>query len=119
MKDIFFIKNKKVLKISNDLKKEIINLFPDTLKEIILYGSYARAEQNKESDVDFMILLDTDDDKLRKARYKIADIMSELSMKNDIFISITEENYKRYNDYLEALPFYKNIYNEGIRIYGK
>ncbi len=41
-------------------------------------------------------------------------VMSELSLKNNILVSITEESYKRYNDYLDVLPFYKNIYNEGV-----
>ena len=66
-----------------------------------------------------MVLLDDDNENLKKYKYQIADIMAELSLKNDILISITEETYKRFNDYLQVLPFYLNIYNEGIEIYGQ
>ncbi len=119
MKDVSIIKDEKILKILFELKKIMQKLFGNKLREIILYGSYARGEQDNESDIDIMILVDENEENLRKYRYKIADIMGELSLKNDTLISITEATYKQYNEYLEILSFYKNIYYEGIEIYGR
>ena len=53
------------------------------------------------------------------SRYRIADIMAELSLQHDILVSITEETYSHYTEYVEILPFFKNISEEGIEIYAK
>jgi len=45
--------------------------------------------------------------------------MAKLSLNYDILVSITEDTYDRYIEYTEILPFYKNIIEEGIEIYGK
>lgn len=119
MKNIEAIKDKRFLTILSDVKEEVLKLFGDKLEQLILYGSYARDEQDPESDIDIMILVDESDGTLRKFNYKIADIMTDLSLKYDTFISLTEETYHRYNEYLDVLPFFQNIYNEGIKIYGK
>ena len=84
-----------------------------------LYGSWARDEQNSESDIDIMILVDETEAALKGYRHKIVDIMTDLSLKHDTVISFTRESNSRYNEYLDVLPFYQNIYNEGIEIYGK
>jgi predicted nucleotidyltransferase len=85
----------------------------------ILYGSYARNEQDPESDIDIMILVDDSEDGLRNFRYLIADVMGELTIKYGKLISLAGVTYNRFVDFLEVLPFYKNINEEGIEIYGK
>jgi predicted nucleotidyltransferase len=108
-------RQKLFLDLNNDMKK----LFGNKLKEIILYGSFARNEQSTESDIDFMVLVEDTEKNLRNFKYKIAEIMSELSLNYDILVSITEETYDRFEDYSDIIPFYNNIKNEGIHIYGK
>jgi predicted nucleotidyltransferase len=119
MKNIKTIKDKQFLAILTNVKEEVLKLFGGKLKQLILYGSYARNEQDPESDIDIMILVDENEATLRKYTYKIADIMTDLSLKYDKFISLTEETLSRYNEYLGVLPYFQNIYNEGIDIYGK
>lgn len=106
-------------KLFSELNENMSKLFGNKLKKIILYGSYAKNKQNKESDIDFMVLVDDTEENLRRNKYRIADIMSKLSLNYNILVSITEETYSRYIEYLEILPFYKNISEEGIEIYGK
>jgi predicted nucleotidyltransferase len=119
MKSIETIKDKRFLAILSEVKEEILKLYGDKLEQLILYGSYARNEQEPESDIDIMIFWDEDEAALRKYRDKIVDIMTNLSLKYDTFISLTKETVSRYNEYLDALPYFKNVYNEGIEIYGK
>jgi uncharacterized protein len=119
MKTISTIQSKQFRDILTDVKGELLKLFGDSLNRLILYGSYARNEQEPGSDIDIIALVDEDDITLRKYTYKIADIMTGLSLKYDTLVSITEQTYERYNEYLDVLPFYRNIYNEGIEIYGK
>jgi predicted nucleotidyltransferase len=119
MKSIASIKDKQFLIILNEVKKEVLKIFGDKLVQLILYGSYARNTQDPESDIDFMILVDENETKLREYRGRIVDIMTDLSLKYDIVISFTRESYGRYIRYLEVLPFFYNIYLEGVEIYGK
>lgn len=119
MKPINTIKDKELLTILLDTKREVSFLFGDTLRYLVLFGSYARQQQDPESDIDIIILADENEEELRKKREKVADIMAELSMKYDRLISITQVPYKRYEEYLDVLPFYKTVSEEGIEIYGR
>jgi len=119
MKNMGTIKDKELLKILLDVKHEIRQLFGNKLRRLILFGSYARNEQDPESDIDIMIVVDESEDGLRKYRYLIADIMGELTIKYGKLISLSEVTYNRFIDFLEVLPFYKRINQEGIKIYGK
>lgn len=119
MKSIETIDNKELLDILLDVKEEVRQLFGDKLRQLVLYGSYARNESDPESDIDIMIMVDDSEDGLKKYRYLIADVMGELTIKYGKLISLTEVTYDRYTDYLDILPFYKNISEEGIEIYGK
>lgn len=119
MRNIEAVKDKKLRAILADVKKETLKLFGNKLRELILYGSYARNQQDLESDIDIMILVDENETALRKYRANIVDIMTDLSLKYDTFISLTKQTYSRYNDYLDVLPYFRNINEEGIEIYGK
>jgi predicted nucleotidyltransferase len=57
------------------------NLFNAHLQRIILYGSYARNEETNDSDIDFMVLTDLENDELKKFSKNIANISVELSLK--------------------------------------
>ncbi len=119
MKSIEAIDSKELLDILHDVKDEVRQLFGDKLRQLVLYGSCARNESVPGSDVDIMIMVDDSEDGLRKYRYLIADVMGELTIKYGKLISLTEVTYDRYIDYLDILPFYKNISEEGVEIYGK
>ena len=106
-------------KIFSEINRNMTDLFGSKLKKIILYGSYAKNKQTNESDIDFFVLVDETEENLRKNRYRIADVMTNLSLNYDVLVSITEDTLDRFMEYSEVLPFYKNIKNEGIVIYGE
>ena len=111
--------DKKALQVNEKLEKfylKIMDKYP--VKKILLYGSYAKDEQDNESDIDFIVLVDDTEDNLRNSKYQIADIMSKLSLKFNLLVSITEETFSRYLELSQFLPFYQNISKEGIEIYG-
>ena len=117
MKSLSIINDKHLLSVLLDVKNETKKLFGDRLRQLILYGSYAINEQDTNSEIDIMILVDESEKKLRKYKKIIGDIMVELSMKHDKLISLVEVPYNRYEKYLNVLPFYRNVYNNGIEIY--
>lgn len=51
----------KIDKILNQFVSEISGLLGNRLKKVILYGSYARGDYDKNSDIDIMILTDLND----------------------------------------------------------
>ncbi|MDZ7399595.1 MAG: nucleotidyltransferase domain-containing protein [candidate division KSB1 bacterium] len=106
-------------KLFSDVNKYMAEIFGNKLKKIFLYGSYAKNKQTKESDIDFFVLVDETEEDLKKVRYRIADVMAELSLNHDVLVSITEETLNRFMEYSEILPFYQIIKKEGVVIYGK
>jgi predicted nucleotidyltransferase len=117
MKQSHHIKDENLLAILEDVKRLGTHFFGSKLKEIILYGSYARNQQSPESDLDIMFLFDESEDELIKYRDRIADIMVDLSLKFDVLVSITENSVRDFNSYVGYVPFYSNVFNEGVEIY--
>ena len=71
-----------------DLKAGLAGLYGPRLKEVLLYGSYARGEQDGESDADVLIVLD------KPERYgdevdRTSLLISEVSLKYGVAISRT------------------------------
>ena len=106
------------VKLFSELNQNMKKLFGNKLQEIILFGSYAKNEQNAESDIDFFVLVNDTEENLEKVKYQIADIMNKLTLNFDILVSITEETTERFFKYLDIIPFYKTIKDEGVLIYG-
>lgn len=109
---------KKVPNKINKVLKEFINgvnkLFGDRVKKIILYGSYARGDFNESSDIDIMILTDLTDEEIVDYGEKIWDFAYDIELDNDVLISPLIKNIDKFNYWLEILPFYMNVHNEGV-----
>ncbi|AZT90555.1 nucleotidyltransferase domain-containing protein [Caldicellulosiruptor changbaiensis] len=104
--------------VINKVVEELKELYGDKLKKIVLYGSYAKGTQNEESDIDIAVLVDEDEQALKDYENKLDEIISEIGYRSLKLISIVDISYQRYMQYKEILPYYKNIENEGIVLYG-
>lgn len=102
--------------IIDEFVKEVNKILGKRVKRIILYGSYARGDYNKSSDIDIMILTDLTDKEIIEYRAKVSDIAYDIECDNnfDIDISPLVKNIDRFNYWLEALPFYMNVQKEGV-----
>lgn len=103
--------------IKRSVKEFIIGvneLFGDRVKKIILYGSYARGDFNKSSDIDIMILTDLSDKEITEYGEKIWDFAYDIQLENNVIISPLIKNINKFNYWLEFLPFYMNIEKEGV-----
>ena len=108
-------------KIDNVIKKfvsELSKLLGERLKKVILYGSYARGDYDKNSDIDMMILTDFSDDEIIEYRKKIIDLACDLEMENDVMISPLLKNIDKYNKRVDVIPFYYNVQKEGVVVHG-
>ena len=85
-------------------------------KKIILYGSYARGDFRKSSDIDIMILTDLTDDEIVEYREIIWDYAYDMEWDNNFEFALSPlvKNIDKFNYWLEALPFYMNVQKEGV-----
>ena len=92
--------------------------FGDKLEAVILYGSYARGDYDEDSDIDIMVLVDLDREALRPFEDGFDTLSSDLSLADDdcTTISLILESSAQFHRWLPAIPFYKNVMEEGIRI---
>jgi predicted nucleotidyltransferase len=92
------------------------NTWGDNLISVILYGSYARGDFDDESDIDVMIIVDVERTMIPHYRSAISELSSDLSLENDIFVSILLEDFGTYQKYQAHMPFLKSVNSEGVRI---
>ena len=107
----------KINQITNEVTLGAQNVLGDRLRKIILYGSYARGDYNSESDVDIMVLADIVDDDDREFQKAINKIASNVSLENDITVSIFLKDVHFFYSHKDLLPFYRNVLTEGIEVY--
>ena len=107
--------------IIEEYTREVAKLLGKHLKQIILYGSYARGDFNADSDIDIMILTDFTDKEIVEYRSKVIEIAYDIEYDNDFEITISPllKNIDKFNYWLEALPFYMNVQKEGVVLNGK
>ena len=91
-------------------------IFKEKLKGIMLYGSYARNQQDNESDIYIMVLVDEDKMVLKKYHKSVVNITSDLDLEFDVVISVIVQNYDEYNKYVDILPFFSNVRKESVLI---
>jgi predicted nucleotidyltransferase len=106
----------KVKQLLQTAETELRKIFKDKLRKIILFGSYSRGDYDDESDVDVMVLID--DSNPKGYDDIILDVEVDLSIANDIVLTIFVENEAEYQDGKLYKPFLEAIEQEGIEIYG-
>ena len=90
-------------------------LYEGRVCDAYLYGSYARGDFHAESDVDIMMIVSAEEDYVRERRLVLSDINSDLSLEHDITVSVKAAPGGRFERMRDALPYYRNIRQEGIR----
>ncbi len=85
--------------------------------QILLFGSYARGEQEEYSDMDIMVLVNLTDEEVKAYNDAIVDIMSDISLKYGVLPAIIGKNYDHFYRWVPYLPFYRNVRTEGIEFY--
>ena len=98
------------------LTKGIQEIFGNKARKVILYGSYARGDFNKHSDVDIMILTDIPEEEMSEYKDKIWDYAYDIDLEDDVLISVVVKNIDTYNNWLDYNMFYMNVKDEGVVI---
>lgn len=99
-----------VYTFSFQLKK----LLGDKLSKIIIYGSYARGDYHQYSDVDVMILVKMSEEEIKQIENTIYDMVFDIQMETGVDISPIIKNEDQYEYWVDVLPFYRNVRDEGV-----
>lgn len=95
----------------DELKVGLKAIYGRGLKGVYLYGSYARGEEDRESDVDVLVVLDQFDHYAAEVD-RTGQLGSELSLKYGVSIS---EVFMRQAEWLRGkTPFLRNVREEAI-----
>jgi len=106
----------KVDNIVHKFAKQVRGIYGNSLKKVLVYGSYARGDYQENSDVDIMILVDVDDDEIKKRFNTVCDLAYEYELEYGIVISALVKNEEHFTKWSKSLPFYQNVMREGVTI---
>lgn len=106
------LSNEEVLALSK-LKEKAKESFH--VVKIILFGSKARGDSNKESDVDLLMLVE--EPKTFESRSKLSDINFDVLMQYDVDLSPMLENIEDWDKGVSVTPMFKNsVLREGVEL---
>ena len=98
--------------------QEVKRMLGESLRRIIVYGSYARGDYHENSDVDIMILVKMSDEEIRALKNDIYDLAFDVEMNTGIQLSPIIKNEAQYEYWVDTLPFYRNVRDEGVIVSG-
>ncbi|MCM1425677.1 MAG: nucleotidyltransferase domain-containing protein [Eubacterium sp.] len=104
-------------KLISEYVAKIQKIYGTHLRQVILYGSYARGDFHADSDVDMMLLVDLPEDKLSEFSDDLSELGLDYNLTYDIWFMLVVKNIDHFHYWCQAYPFYSNIIKEGISVY--
>ena len=114
----FFLRsmeNKAIKRILIEYVDQLLAPLGDHLKVVSWFGSTARGKATEDSDIDVLVLTDTEERSLRDTAF---DISADISLTHDCVISVLFMSQARYSRMVKAGRLLaRNIESDGIRLW--
>jgi predicted nucleotidyltransferase len=108
-------------KTLNTITDEIVQASEEVLGprlcKVLLYGSYARGDYSEESDIDIFVLADIKREESLQLIEDIRDAACGADIDYGVFVSINVVDTVIFNEYIEAVPYYRNVIKDGVNLY--
>ena len=108
---------KLVQDLINQYVSAIRNIFGKHIKQVILYGSYARGDFHKDSDIDIMVLVDLPNDKIESYSDTLSELGFEYNVRHDMWFMPIVKNIQHFSKWCTVYAFYSNVMKEGVILY--
>ena len=94
---------------------KLVEIYGDTIDSVVLYGSFARNQQTPDSDVDIAVFVK----KLptKEIEDKAISEVVDLELETDRVLSVIDIDVAKYEAWVDTVPFYKNIRDEGVQLW--
>lgn len=102
----------RILKSKDLLVSGLCDIYGSNAVQIVLYGSVARGGDTEESDIDIAVLLVGEETSSMKD--KLIDLLLDLEFQYEELYSVVCLDKERYDQWVNVLPYYKNIKEEGV-----
>ncbi len=95
-----------------ELLKKLDSKFSQEITQTLLFGSKARGDSNKDSDIDLLIILKEENAQIR---WEILTLASQVSLEYDLLINPVISTTKRV-ERQRGFSFYKNAARDAIQL---
>lgn len=103
--------NKELLDL---LVQMLLEVYGNSIKSIVLYGSVARGTYTEESDIDVAVIIE----KYTKQMHdEMNDRIVDLELEYNKVLSVLLIDKDKYNKWIDVVPFYQNVQNEGVYLW--
>ena len=103
----------KIKRLVDQVKTFLHEKYGAGIKRVILYGSHARGEATKDSDVDVLVLVD-ESLSPHEVEDSLSDLLYDIILEEQELVSVVavpEERFENYNS-----PFMLNVKREGMAV---
>lgn len=97
--------------------EKMVPVYREKLKSIILFGSCARGTYTDNSDIDLLLVMDIDENKIRDMADSMDEKTYEINDAYDVLLSPVLATLSKFRKYGDSLPLYINVKREGMIIY--
>ncbi len=106
--------NPRIEPIVREFKQALQALYGERLREVVLFGSYARGDYDEESDIDLMVILNDETVDTIAEVFRITEIETDLMLKYGLAISPLPVSHRRYQT--SFMPVYQESRREGLLV---
>ena len=101
-----------------DAYNQIKELYGNNLEKIILFGSYARGDFREYSDIDIMVLVNCDNERIKEFDDGVSQIGENICNDYNAVIQTMVFNIDYFNEWKNHMPLFVNVIKDGVLMNG-